>query len=329
MKLRLNLVLLLSGLCVNLLLAQSTSILFTSELNIKFDGLEIKKLERAAKLIQEGQAQLFEANGLYEELTDLEKKERFSDNYQAALKKLFESSETTKSAYDIAFSVFHFKNESFWQKMNRNNHRAAGMDKAKYYEGTAIRSHNRSLIRRKQVMESDRFEYSMEIMEDAIEYEKLAVRDRGRALQICMDYPVEYNYGWDDDKSLEEIVKLMKDPIVHEPPKDIFATLDKQAKVDSALFKDVIFKVQIAAHTMPLSPEYLNLFYKGELPIDLIFEENWYKYSIGIYRTFDEADATLQEINIKKAFVVSYCEGKKIQIQEAKDLIEKKKLAGM
>jgi hypothetical protein len=321
--------LLLSFLSVKLLIGQSTSTLFTSELNIKFDGLEIKKLERAAKLIQEGQAQLIAANDLYEKLSDLEKKERFSDNYQAALKKLFESSETTKSAYELAYSVFHFKNESFWQKMNRNNHRASGMDKAKYYEGTAIKSHNRSLIRRKQVMESDRFGYSLEIMEDALEYEKLAVRDRGRALQICMDYPVEYNYGWDDDKSLEEIVKLMKDPIVHEPPKDIFATLDKQAEVDSTLFKEVIFKVQIAAHTMPLSPEYLNLFYKGELPIDLIFEENWYKYSIGIYRTFEEADATLQEINIKKAFVVSYCEGKKIQIQEAKDLIEKKKLAGM
>jgi len=329
MKLRIFPVLLLIGICRVFCYGQSTSAVFTSELNIKFDALEIKKLERASRLITDGEMLLSEAREQFAALTDLEKKERFSDEYRAALKKLFESSETTKSAYDLAYTVFHYRNASFWQKMNRNNHRASGMEKAKYYEGTAIKSHNRSLIRRNQVMESDRFEYSLEIMEDALEYEKIAVRDQGRALQICMDYPVEYNYGWDDDKSLEEIVKIMKDPIVHEPPKDIFATVDKESDVDSVLLRDVIFKVQIAAHTMPLSQEYLNLFYRGELPIDLIFEENWYKYSIGIYRTFEEAEAMRIEVNIKKSFVVAYSEGKKIATQEAINLIEKKKLAGM
>jgi hypothetical protein len=302
--------------------------MFTSELNIKFDALEIKKLERAARLIQEGAVLMQEANNMYTALTDLEKKERYSSDYNNALKKLFESSETTRQAYELAFSVYRLKNVSFWQKMNRENHRASGMEKAKYYEGTALRSQNRSVIRRQQVLESDRYEYSIEIMADALEYEILAVRDQGRSLQICVDYPVEYNYGWDDDKSLEEIVKLLKDPIVHEPPKDIFATVDKTVKVDSVLMKEVIFKVQIAAHTMPLSQEYLNLFYKGDLPIDLIFEEDWYKYSIGIYRTFEEADAKNREINIKKAFVVAYCEGKKITIQQALDLLEKQKTAG-
>jgi len=325
---RQTLVLVILGLCQGVITGQSTSVMFTSELNIKFDALEIKKLERAAKLINDSEILLQQANNQFTALSELEKKERFSQAYQIALKKLYESSKTTKEAYQLAISVFQLKNAAFWQKMSRNNHRASGMEKARYYEGTATRSHNRSIIRRQQVLESDRYEYSLEIMEDALEFEKLAVRDQGRALQICMDYPVEYNYGWDDDKSLEEIVKIMKDPIVHEPPKDIFATLDETAEIDSALLKEVIFKVQIAAHTMPLSQEYLNMFYKGSLPIDLIFEENWYKYSIGIYNTFEDADATRREINIKKAFVVSYCEGKKITTQEAIDLIERKKMSG-
>jgi hypothetical protein len=269
-----------------------------------------------------------EANNQYSALTDLEKKERASSEYSNALKKLFESSDLIKEAYGLAFSVFKVKNVSFWQKMSRTNHRASGMEKARYYEGTALKHQNRSLIRRQQVRESDRYEYSLEIMNDALEYEKLAVRDQARALQICTDYPVEYNYGWDDDKSLEEIVKIMKDPIVHEPAKDIFATVDKTAEVDTSLLKEVIFKVQIAAHTMPLSQEYLNLFYRGSLPIDLIYEENWYKYSVGIYQTFEEAEAIRREINIKKAFVVAYCEGRKVTTQEAVDLIERKKTAG-
>jgi len=309
--------------------AQSTAKLFTSELNIKFDALEKKKLERAAGLINEADIMLQEANNQYTALADLELKERVSPAYNNALKKLFESSETYKEAYNMAFSVFHQKNENFWQKMNKINHRASGMEKARYYESTALKNQNRALIRHKQVMESDRFAYSLEIMNDAVEYDKIAVRDQGRALQICMDYPVEYNYRWNNDKSLEEIVRIMKDPIVHEPPTDIFATVNKESPVDSALFKEIIFKVQIAAHTVPLSQEYLNLIYKGNISIDMIFEEDWFKYSIGRYKTLEEAEAIRQEINIKKAFVVAYSEGKKMSTQEAVLLLEKKRSTGL
>jgi hypothetical protein len=307
--------------------AQNTSNLFTSELNIKFDAFELKKFDRAVSLINDAEILLQKANNQYAALTELEKKERVSSNYNSALKDLFESSEAFKEAYNLAFSVLHQKNASFWQKMNRINHRASGMERAKYYESSALKNQNRALIRRQQVMESDRYDYSLEIMNDAIEYEKIAVRDQGRALQICIDYPVEYNYGWDDDKSLEDIVKIMKDPIVHEPPRDIFATVSKETKVDSSLFKEIIFKVQIAAHTVPLSEEYLNLIYKGSIPIDMIYEEDWYKYSIGRFKIFDEAEATRRESNIKKAFVVAYREGKKINTQEALQLIEKKKMS--
>ncbi len=150
------------------IIGQSTSKMFTSELNIKFDILEIKKLERAAKLINDAELLMQEANNQYSALTDLEKKERVSSAYNNALKKLFVSSETTKEAYDLALSVFQIKNAAFWQKMNRMNHRASGMEKAKYYEGSALKNHNRSLIRRQQVKESDRYEYSLEIMNDAV-----------------------------------------------------------------------------------------------------------------------------------------------------------------
>jgi hypothetical protein len=135
-------------------------------------------------------------------------------------------------------------------------------------------------------------------MDDAMKLEKLAIRDEGRALQICLDYPVEYNYGWEDDKTLEEIVALMRDPALKEPPEDIFATIDKEARIDSMLLKEIIFKVQVAAHTMPLSNEYLKSLYDGDLRIDMIFEDEWYKYSIGRYLSFDEADATCRECNI-------------------------------
>jgi len=99
--------------------------------------------------------------------------------------------------------------------------------------------------------------------------------------------------------------------------------VDKTVAVDSSLFHEVIFKVQIAAHTMPLSEEYLNTVYRGDMKIDMIYEDDWYKYSVGRYATFDEADATRIASNIKKAFVVAYQDGKKISTQEAIQILEK------
>jgi hypothetical protein len=307
----------------NNVLSQTTAKDFTGELNIKFQSGELKKIDHAVELLNEAETLLQKAEKEYAGLTPVEIKERVSDGYKSALKDLFESSEMYKEGYNLVFSLFKDKTNAFWQKMEKNYHHASGMEKAKYYQGTAVKTLNRSVIRRQQVLESDRFDYSLAILKDATNLEKLAVRDQGRELQICTDYPVEYNYGWENDLTLEQIVAVMKDPIVHEPPTDIFATVDQAVAVDSSLLREIIFKVQIAAHTMPITDEYLHTLYRGELKIDMIFEDDWYKYSIGRYRSFDEAEATLRGCNIKKAFVVAYQEGKKITTQEALQILEK------
>lgn len=312
------------GLCFcSITTAQVTKEQFTGELNIKFQSGEEKKLERGVSILNEAEAIQDKAEMEYADLTPVEIKERISDGYHSALKHLFESSEKYQEGHNLIYEVFKDKTNTFWQKMIKTNHRATGMEKAKYYDGTATRTLNRSLIRRQQVLESDRFDYSLGIMKDALNLEKLAVRDQGREMQICADYPVEYNYGWENDLTLEQIVAVMKDPIVHEPPADIFATVDQSVQVDSSLFREIIFKVQIAAHTMPITDEYLNTLYKGDLKIDMIFEDDWYKYSIGRYKTFDEAEATNRECNIKKSFVVAYQAGKKISTNEAVQIQQK------
>ena len=79
-------------------------------------------------------------------------------------------------------------------------------------------------------------------MKDAYNLEKLAVRDQGRAMQICADYPVEYNYGWENDLTLDQIVAILKDPNVHEPPADIFATVDQSTAIDSVLLQRNYFQ---------------------------------------------------------------------------------------
>lgn len=275
-------------------------------------------LDQADKLFEK-------ANLAFNQLDAVEKKERITNEYQSALKTLFEASEKYKEGFTAVYEVYKSKADVFWKKQTRVSHYASGMDKARYYEGEALKKLNRSVIRHQQVLECDRFEYAMVIMNDAISLEKIAIRNEGRAVQICVDYPVEYNYGWDDDKTLEEIISLLRDPAINEPPEDIFATINKDANVDSSLFKEIIFKVQIAAHTMPLTNEYLETIYKGDLKIDMIFEEEWYKYSIGRYLDFQEADATMRECNIKKSFVVAYEAGKHISTQDALQKLEQQR----
>jgi len=176
-------------------------------------------------------------------------------------------------------------------------------------------------LKRDIAAEADRYESALYQIKEAFELEKLAVRDQGRAVQIYQDFPVEYNYGWEDDVTLEEVLAMNRNPVIKEPPQDIFGTVDKNAEIDSSLFAEIIFKVQIAAHTVPLTEEYLRTIYLGGMQIDMIYEEEWYKYSIGRYKTLEEATETLEECNVKKAFVIAYQEGKKLTIREAMERI--------
>jgi hypothetical protein len=291
---------------------------YYEELNLKFNSSDEKKFEKAIKLLDDADLLLNEANNMYESLEESEKNLGISSEYKKAFKKLVEASESYKDGHTLIYTVFKDKVREFWDAMSKENHYAAGMEKAKYYEKKALKGLSRALLKRDIVTDADRYEAALYQMNEAFDLEKLAIRDQGRAVQIYQDFPVEYNYGWEDDVTLEEVLAMNRNPVIKEPPpQDIFGTVDKDTKIDSSLLKDIIFKVQIAAHTVPLSEEYLRTIYLGGMPIDMIYEEEWYKYSIGRFKTLEEATETLEECNVKKAFITAYQGGKKLTIQEA------------
>jgi len=287
------------------------------ELNLKFNSDNEKKFEKAINLLNEADMKLNEANQMYSALDESEKMLALSSEYAKGVKKLVNASEHYKEGHVIIFKVFKDKAGEFWDEMQESNHYAAGMEKAKYYERQAMKHFNRALLKRDIITDADQYGFGLHQMKEAFELEKLAIRDQGRAVQIYQDFPVEYNYGWEEDVSLEEILALKKNPALREPPQDIFATVDKEIEIDSSLLKEIIFKVQIAAHTVSLTEEYLRTIYKGGMKIDLIFEEEWYKYSIGRYKDLEEATGTLEKCNVKKAFIIAYQDGKKLTIEEA------------
>ena len=77
------------------------------------------------------------------------------------------------------------------------------------------------------------------------------------------------------------------------------------------------FHVQLAASKKPLSKWKIKRFYKGSKKIVTKHYDVWYKYSIGEFKTYEEAKAFIKTIKVRGAFVVAYQNDKKIDIQDA------------
>lgn len=64
------------------------------------------------------------------------------------------------------------------------------------------------------------------------------------------------------------------------------------------------YRVQIAADKKPLSQGTLRKLYDGQKDIERIMEGEWYKYSIGDFSSFEQAEAFKKSLNLEDAFIV-------------------------
>ena len=69
---------------------------------------------------------------------------------------------------------------------------------------------------------------------------------------------------------------------------------------------DIVYRIQIAKNKTPLSQGLLIKVYNGNYDIGMINEDGWYKYSIGDFQTYGDADKFRNSLNIEEAFVVAY-----------------------
>ena len=81
--------------------------------------------------------------------------------------------------------------------------------------------------------------------------------------------------------------------------------------------KDVIFRVQIETNTKKLKP--INKRFKG-LPVWMYFDRGFYKYTVGAYESFNDANAMKKELREKgfeNAFVVAFQKNDRINLEKA------------
>lgn len=80
---------------------------------------------------------------------------------------------------------------------------------------------------------------------------------------------------------------------------------------------ETVFRLQIAASRQPLSDSEIKAKYSGDLDVFVFNEDNWFKYAIGEYNSFYEANLARKRCGVKDAFIAAYREGNKIELMKA------------
>ncbi|HEY4788197.1 MAG TPA: hypothetical protein VIH57_19215 [Bacteroidales bacterium] len=86
------------------------------------------------------------------------------------------------------------------------------------------------------------------------------------------------------------------------------------SEITSEAARGFTFRVQIVACRVPLDKKTLNGIYDGPLQILELIEDNWYKYAIGEFTTYNSARQLRDKSTIPGAFVIAYLNGKRIKI---------------
>ncbi len=75
----------------------------------------------------------------------------------------------------------------------------------------------------------------------------------------------------------------------------------------------VVYRVQIMASRRPATRPEIRSKYKGNMKVAESFEDNWYKYIIGEYSTYDEAKNVAEACKVSDSFIVGYSGSDRIQ----------------
>jgi hypothetical protein len=208
------------------------------------------------------------------------------------------------------FEVYRENCTAFWVKHKYDS--PSGLENAKKFQKEADTYFEKSDVN-KRVADNyiNQYVSTYNRYFEAISLEIIAVKKEARALQIYRDWPVHYAYEWDEDVEANLFVEKPKEEkvvVIDTTPEPVAPPHDSTI---------IFYSVQIAAHTIPMTDANIrsNIYY-GPMFIREIWEDGWYKYLIGRYKNVDDAIKLLREIQVAKAFVVGYRNGKRVPLKE-------------
>ena len=90
------------------------------------------------------------------------------------------------------------------------------------------------------------------------------------------------------------------------------------AELPEKVNENVLYKVQVMATRQPATSREIKKKYKGELPVIMNYEDDWYKYTIGEFYTYSEACECLSSCDVADAFIAGYINDTRVSIVVAK-----------
>ena len=316
--LKLSVKLLISLFLLNSICLYSKDLPKSYDAPVQLSKVDKKKIERANELIKTGMDLWNELNQSYnpDNITNYKIDSIYN---KQAYPLLLEAAQKFNEGNFLKYEVYHENCLDFFKKHRYDS--PSGLENGKRYQKEATNYIEKAQSNRRSA-DNYKNEYAKSYSRyfEAISLEIIAVKKEGRALQIYQDWPVHYAYQFDDDievdlfnpKTTVAVRKETPKPV--DPPVVIKKDEPYVEPYDSTI---IYYQVQIAAHTQPLTLSYIKEnIYIGAVKINEIKEAEWYKYTLGRYKTFDEAAKLLRSINVPKAFVVAYKNGKRVPLKE-------------
>ncbi|MFW5879778.1 MAG: hypothetical protein ACOCUV_03030 [bacterium] len=270
------------------------------ELYLKLPNSDQKKLMKAEELISEAEEILGKAREIYSQK---------SGSYTAnGMRELEVASFKFKTAAINSYEVYNEHISEFMENIDaiyREN-----LDRGKHYQKRASNYFQKSKNNRDSLKYVKDFTGFFNLLLETAEYERMAIINMARTLRIYQDWPIEYDYVWDD------FIRPIDPLLAEEMRRD--SVLATKAEQQPSLDSNIVFKVQIAAHRIEMSEDYLRRsIYKGDREIKMIYNDGWYKYDIGTFYNYDEAKRAVRKCRVEKAFIAAYLNDKRISINDA------------
>ncbi len=292
-----------------------TDTLINHSLYLKHEKSELRKLEKATEYILEGRNK-------FEALVSV------GEGNEESLEQLTEAYEIYNKGILLSKEIYEEQIQTFYHTIKPRFVEELG--RPKYLETKSYKFLREAEMRSRRANDSvadGNFIGARQNFGEAIDLEYLGLRSLARTVRVFQDWPVEYPYVWDDYVRPRDYF-VDKPQVIPEEKDTLLAAIDvpEAPPPGDPTIAPIVFKVQIAAHTIPMSDEYIRrTIYPGKEKIDLRREGKWFKYSIGEFDTFADAKALMQESNVQRAFIVAYQEGRKLNTTRAIKLNAKRK----
>jgi hypothetical protein len=278
------------------LISQQVELDKIEQLNLKLHDRDTRKIERAKKSLLAGIELVDVASG--------------NADHQQLTKANTEIASATVTYYE----VFEAYCKQFWE-LNRRTV-APEIERALEFERRAYGHFQQAVFLRHEAPKKLKFEEASHLYAMAVEMEMLGLLNLARAIRVYQDFPVIYAYEWEDDvevprESPERVARVMTFQSAENSTDAFLESSDIELK------PEIVFIVQIAAHTIPIQESYLRTIYKGRQNIQMVHEDRWYKYYLGPFSTLNEARRILTAVGVKNAFIAAYEDDKRINVREA------------